>query len=280
MRAHTRLPHAATLACCVAFAACGPGTAGPPALAYRLPDPARVTYLAGDSLSVEIQALGQTLALEMGSTAEYGVSYERAADGLTVTLRVLDLEVDVSLPLVGPLHVEEEIVEGDLVLALDPRGDVTILQSPEVEEAASTFFAGPTIANTFFPGLPGRAVSPGDSWVDTVAFAEDGDSGEQSQRFVTTYTLVGEAVVEGRSLVEITFEGTAELRQTMSMQGAAVEQETQMTVEGRVLWDMQRGLMFERESVSRGTGTVRVAAMPMPLPTQVESRSRARLRLP
>ena len=276
-RLPTRLLCTLVLPACVALAACATGAPAPPALAYRLPDPAEVSYAAGDTLSIEINALGQTLALTVNSTASYDVTFEDAADGVGVTLSLRDLEADVSLPMAAPLRVDEEIVQGDLVLALDRRGGVTILSSPVVEEAASPFFAGPTVAHSFFPGLPGTPVRAGDTWVDTVAYAEDGDTGESSQRAVTTYTLVGDTIVDGRSLLEIGFEGTQEMRQTMALQGADVEQETSMSVRGRLLWDQRRGLLFERETLSEGTGRVRIAAMPEPLPTRVQARSRLRL---
>ena len=280
-RVSSRLLPMGALAGSLALAACATGSSAPPALAYRLPDPGEMAYTAGDSLSIGINALGQTLELTMNSTASYGVTFgPGTGDGLQVTLTLRDLEAQVTLPMAGPMVVDEEIVQGDLVLALSRRGDVTILESPEVEEAASAFFAGPTIAHSFFPALPGRAVRAGDTWVDTVSFANDGDTGESSQRSILTYTVVGDSVVDGRALVEIAFEGTQEMRQTMALQGADVEQETNLAVEGSVLWDLQRGLMFERESVSRGTGTVRIAAMPEPLPTRVEARSRVRLQLP
>lgn len=279
-RLPTRLPTLGGLVASVVLAACGTGTPSPPALAYRLPEPAQVQYAAGDTLRIEINALGQTLGLSVSSTAEYDVSFTDAPDGVGATLRVRDLVADVSLPMAGAMRVDEEIVQGDLVLALDRRGDVTILESPDVEEVASAFFAGPTIAHSFFPGLPGRAVAIGDSWVDTVSYSEDGDTGASSQRSVTTYTVLGDTLVDGRALLAIGVEGTQEMRQTMALQGADVEQETSMAVRGRVLWDLQRGLMFERTSVSEGTGRVRIAAMPEPLPTRVEARSRVRLRLP
>lgn len=276
----TRFLCASALAGSVALASCATGTPAPPALAYRLPDPAAVTYIAGDSLSVQISGLGQPLELRVGSIAEYGVSFERSGDGLMVTIDVRSLGVDVTLPMVGPMRIDDAIVEGDLVLALDRRGGVTILASPDVEEAASAFFAGPVIAHSFFPGLPGTAVQPGDSWVDTVAFEEDGDTGGSSERSINTYTVIGDTQVEGRSFLEIGLQGTSEMRQTLALQGIEVEQATNLDIVGRVLWDMQRGLVFERETVSTGTGTVSVALAPMPLPTRVESRSRLRLALP
>ena len=277
-RVHRRLLSTGAFAASLALGACASGTAGPPALAYGLPDPPAVAYAAGDSLSIQISALGQTLELTMNATASYDVAFAPGTgDGVQATLSVRDLQAQVSLPMAGPMTVDEEIVQGDLVLALGPRGDVTILESPVVEEAASLFFAGPTIAHSFFPALPGTAVRPGDTWVDTVSYADEGDTGESSQRSVLTYTVLADSLVAGRSLVEIGFEGSEEMRQTMAFQGADMEMETSLTVEGRVLWDPERGLMVERESLSRGTGTVTIATMGTPLPTRVETRSRVRL---
>ncbi len=269
---------AALLTTSLAVAACGPGSSAPPALAYRVPDPANVQYDAADTLAIAINALGQTLTLDVGSTALYDVGFTRSGDGIRATLRVRDLQADVNVPMVGPMRVDEAIVQGDLVVEVSRRGDVTMLQSPQVEEAASAFFAGPSIAHSFFPGLPGTAASVGDTWVDTVSFSEDGNTGESTQRSITTYTLVGDTVVSGRSLVRVALTGTTEMRQTMSLQGAAIRQETDLEVQGHVLWDQQRGLLFERSTVSRGTGTVRAEAFPAPLPTRVEARSRVSLR--
>jgi hypothetical protein len=274
-RVTTRLLGACGLA--AFLTACATGSSAPPTLAYRLPDPTEVTYASGDTLSITIDALGQTLELSVGTTAVYALSFTRAGQGVGARLSVRELQADVSLPGSAPMSVGEEIVQGDLVLQLSRRGDVTILEAPEVEDAASPFLAGPTLAHQFFPGLPGTAVRAGDTWVDTVSYSADADSGDASQRSVTTYTVVGEAVVDGRSLLEISLEGTQEMQQTMSFQGVDVEQRTNLEVTGRVLWDLQRGLMFERETVSTGTGTVRVAIAPTPLPTRVEIRSRARL---
>lgn len=272
-----RPPAAVLMVVAVASASCASGSAGPPALAYRLPDLRGVTYRAGDTLSIGITALGQALDLTVNSTAQYDVAFARADDGVEVTLSVRELAADVKLPMADPLSVNEDIVEGDLVFTLSRRGDVTVIQSPDVEEAASPLFAGPTVAHSFFPGLPGLAVAVGDSWVDTVSYGDDDDAGESSQTSVMTYTVSGEAMVDGRSLLEITFEGTQEMRQTLTLQGAEIAQETHLGVRGRVLWDQQRALMFERETVSTGTGTVRVALAPTPLPTRVEIRSHARL---
>jgi hypothetical protein len=267
----------AALAGALASASCATGPSAPPGLAYRVPESPAVSYAAGDTLVVAINALGQTLDLTVNGTARYDVDFTPADDGVRVTLAVRNLSAEVTLPMAGPLRVDEDILQGDLVFDLTRRGDVTVVATPVVEATATPFFAGPTIAHSFFPGLPGVAVQPGDSWVDTVSFSEGGDAGDSSQTSVTTYRVVGEAVVDGRPLLEIAFEGTQEMAQTMALQGTEIRQETQLAVRGRVLWDVQRGVMFERETVSTGTGTVRVAVAPEPLPTRVEVRSHARL---
>lgn len=272
-----RALHGAALAACSFAAACATGSGGASPLAYRLPDPTDVTYAAGDTLVIEINALGQSLSLRVNSTAQYAVAFARAGDGLRVRLSVRDLAADVTLPMAAPLSVDESVVQGDLVLGLDRTGRVTILEAPDVAEIASPFFAGPTIAHSFFPGLPGRAVSPGDTWVDSVSYAEQGDTGDSSQSTVTTYTAVGDTLVAGRALLRISFEGRQEMRQAMTLQGLEVTQATTLTVQGRALWDLQSGLMVERESHSMGTGTVRLAVMPNPLPTSVQIHSHVRL---
>jgi hypothetical protein len=268
------------LASVLALSACAGRASGPPALAYRLPDPTRVSYAVGDTALIEIDALGQSLTLEAKSVALYGVSFERAGDGIRATLDIEDLEAEINVPMAGPMRVDESIVSGGLVVMLGRRGDVTIVESPEVEEAASQFFSGPTIAHAFFPGLPGTVVRAGDNWVDTVAYSDAGETGEASQSSVLTYTVIGDTSVDGRSLLEIDFAGTSESRQTMDLQGVGIEQSMRLQVEGRMLWDLQRGLMFESETTSTGTGSVRIAVAPAPLPTRVQTRQRLRLEAP
>ena len=262
-----------------AVASCGGGPPSPPALAYRLPLETEVTYAVNDSVTIGLEMLGQSLDIEVGSAALYGVSFARADDGVRVTLRVEDLAAQITVPMAGPMSFDESIVSGDLVFTIDRRGDATILSSPEVDETGGQLLLPLQIAHSFFPGLPGEAVGVGYTWVDTVSFVEAGDS-RASQVSILEYQLVGDTLVEGRSLQTIIFSGTMEVSQTMSMQGMEAEQSSDVDLQGHVLWDAQRGLMFERDTRASGGGTVTVGPLPAPVPTRLEGRMRARLQSP
>ena len=264
------------LALGVTVAACGGGPPSPPALAYRLPSETEVRYAVNDSVTVGIEMMGQSLELEVGSAALYGISFARADDGVRVTLSVEDLAAQITVPMAGPMTFDERIVSGDLVYTMDRRGDVTILSTPEVDEAGGQLLLPLQVAHSFFPGLPGEAVPVGATWVDTVSFVEAGDSGA-SQVSILEYQFVGDTLVEGRSLQNISFRGTMEVSQTMSMQGVQAEQSSDMEMQGHVLWDSQRGLMFERDTRASGSGTVTIGPLPAPVPTRLEGRMRARL---
>jgi hypothetical protein len=270
----------------IALAACGTGGGGPPALAYRLPTPAEASYDVLDTATIAIDALGQSLELEVGSEAVYRLAFARADDGVTVTLSVDDLAATVSVPMAGPIAVDESSISGDLVFTLDRRGDAELVAAPEIDAAAGQLLPPLQIANSFFPALPGSAVGPGDTWVDTISYAYDGggavtnpgDAGAGTQLSILRYTAVGDTVVGGTPLLRIAFTGTSEISNTLSMQGAEIQQSTSLQLDGQVLWDLQRGIMFERRTTSTGTGRVRVAMLPSELPTRFQAVSRVRLR--
>ncbi len=256
------------------LASCGGGPPAPPALAYRVPAEPEVSYAVTDTGAISIQALGQSLSLDVGSAASYRLVFARAEDGVQVTLSVEELAATIALPMAGPMSIDEGSVMGELVFRLDRRGDVTVVSMPEIDAAAGQLVPPQQIAHSFFPGLPGRAVSIGDTWTDTIAYESDVGGGQTS---ILEYTVVGDTLVEGRSLLSIAFQGTADMTQALSMQGTEISQATNLVIEGRVLWDLQRGIMFERVTNATGTGTVRAALLPAELPTRFELRSRVRL---
>lgn len=256
------------------LASCGGGPAAPPALAYRLPSEPEVRYLVTDTAVISIEALGQSLALELGSAARYAVAFARADDGLEVTVGVEELDATVAVPMAGPMTFDESSVTGELVFTLDRRGEVAVLSTPEIGEAARQLVPPEQMAHSFFPTLPGTAVSMGERWVDTVAFETDQGGG---QRTILAYTVVGDTLVDGADLLHITFAGTSELTQALAMQGTRIEQTTNLEIAGHVLWDLQRGLMIERVTTMNGGGTVRTPLLPGELPTRYDMRSQAKL---
>lgn len=138
-------------------------------------------------------------------------------------------------------------------------------------------FSALRMAHTFFPTLPGRAVVPGDQWVDTISFAgTTSTDGEEVSVF--EYTVRGDTVVDGRTLIRIDLEGRVESASAIDMGGMEVRQSSNVDVTGHVLWDYQARVMYEVSRSGTGTGTVSVPIAPGPLPISVRTTERATLR--
>ena len=137
--------------------------------------------------------------------------------------------------------------------------------------------SGLSLAHSFFPGLPGRGVGVGESGVDTVSYEGEDGPGVRSATSILTYTVVGDTTVEGRLLLNISIVGTSHSEQDLEMGGMAIAQESDVEVDGYVLWDSQNGIMFEHYRHAVGSGTVTLPIMPAPIPIEVTSTQRTRL---
>lgn len=260
----------------VALSACAGG--GATTLGYGVPGRAQVTYAYGDTTVVSVRMGGQSMELGMRGAAEYGVRFAEAPSGVRVTLSVEDLAATLSVPMAGTERIDESQVRGDLVFVLDAEGNATIERSPEVDLSASRMISGLTTAHTFFPGLPARAVVPGDRWVDTVSYQGDAEMGDVTENAIVAYTLRADTVVDGRTLAHIGLSGTTTITNTMSMGGADIRQASTIDLTGHVLWDRAAGLMTEVIRTGTGRGTVQVPGVPLPLPIELQSSQQARLR--
>ncbi len=260
----------------LALAACA--GSGPASLGYGVPAEPEVTYAYGDTTLVTAAVMGQRMEIGLRGSADYGVAFGPAPDGVEVTLTVERLAATVSMPMASPEPADESDVQGALVFSLDRRGNATVTAAPEVSQAAGRMISGLTTAHTFFPGLPDRVVAPGDQWVDTLSYEGDAELGATSESSVIEYTVVGDTVVEGRDLLKISLSGTTESSNSMDLAGTPVAQESTLDVEGHVLWDTEAGVMFELVRNGRGRGEVQVPIVPLPLPIELESVQRARLR--
>lgn len=274
MRARLSLLAAAPLA----LAACGGGSSGPPGLAYGLPDPATVTYETGDTTRMDIDAGGQSLSVRISMSATLGTTFTRVGDGVQVSMTVDDLSARLVHPLGGPQTADESAVRGPLVFTMDRRGHVSRVTEPQVSGDAQQFVQPLTIAHTLFPLLPGRGVTAGSSWQDTIRFEGTTSGGQEvSSVSMLTYTVAGDTVVAGRSLVRVLMEGTLQQSQKGSIAGQSVQQSVQGGAEGHYFWDAQRSLVTEHVVDIDARGTMNVAIAPGPLGVRVRGRRTLRL---
>jgi hypothetical protein len=194
-----------------------------------------------------------------------------------VTGVVDDLAADVVLPMTAPMSIDESALEGGFTFDLDRRGRVASMSSPRASELGGQVFTAPLVAHALFPRLPDRVVVTGDTWSDAVTYTETVEAGMTSVVSTLNYTVVGTTQREGRSLTEIGFEGSAEVNQELSLEGASVTQASRLQVQGHALWDVAAGLLYESDMAMEGPGTVRVALLPAALPTRVRWQARVRL---
>lgn len=262
-----RMREATVLLASVALAACA---AGAPSLSYGVPSPPSRTYVVGDTIGIAVQGLGQSLEIAARSAATYTLRYEPAGSGVRVRATVNDLAADVALPMGEPMAMDESALEGDFVFELDARGRATSLTSPHATAIGGQVFSAPVVAHEIFPRLSGGAVSAGESWTDSVTYTEAVEGGETEVTSNLTYTVADDVQRGGRALTEITFAGTAAVKQDLNVDGARVTQASELEVEGRLLWDVAAGVLAESETTMRGPGTVRIALLPgAELPTRV-----------
>ncbi|MGD8287402.1 MAG: hypothetical protein PVJ80_12885 [Gemmatimonadota bacterium] len=257
--------------------ACSGGA--PPALDYIVPGMRDVAYEVGDTVAIAVQVPGQSLEIGLRSAARYRLDHEQSGGGLHVTAAVERLAADVSVPLTEAMSMDETALEGDFEFDLDRLGHATSISAPTGSSVGAQVYAAgaPLIAHALFPRLPGRAVSSGDTWADSVSYRADGDSGESVVTSSLTYTVVGESQVAGRALTDIEFAGTAAVTQNLSLEGATITQESELEVTGRLRWDAAAGLLYDSELTMEGPGNVRMALLPAALPTKVTWHTRVRL---
>lgn len=243
----------------------GDGVAPEAAFTYRAPEMGPVTYLRTDTLGLDLETPMGAMAVEVTTEATLGVTFTPTADGMEVAMTFEDFSARVPDPMGGTTTVGGEGIEGPLVFQMSPRGDdVQITSRPELSTEAREVVSALSMANEFFPVLPGSAPALGSSWVDTVTYA--GSEGEQDieSTSVTTYTLVGDTMVGGRTVQRIDASGTEEFQVTGQMQGMDFTQAFTGTREGFILWDASAGVLVVSEFRRELDGSMDLPAAGVP----------------
>jgi len=260
-----------------ALSACA-GSGGPRPLAYAVPASPEASYIVGDTISIALAGLGQSLQINARSAGTYRLRFASAGGGVRVTASVVDLTADVAMPGSDPISMDESAFQGDFVFDLDARGHPTALTSPEPGALGAQVFSAAIVGHALFPRLPGGAASVGDSWADTTTFREEREAGVTELLSALTYTVDGESQMGGRDLLHIGFAGTATVTQNVNMDGAQVALASTLELQGTLQWDRTTGMPYSTDLTMTGPGTVRTPLMPgMALPTRVTWQTRVRL---
>jgi hypothetical protein len=245
-------------------------------LAYTLPDLAAVTYVVGDTADMDIDAGGESMQARTTSSMTVETSFARSDEGVQVWLGVQELRARQSTPM-GTLDADGSGIDGPLVFSLDREGNATVVSLPDVSGDAVQFFQPLAVAHSLFPGLPGRAASVGESWTDTVRFEGEQSGGTVSSSTVLEYTLVGDTVLDERSLVRLDFQGTSDVAANGVIQGSDFSQSVSGNISGWILWDHQRNLLVEAHNRSDARGSMEISVSPYPLGLRVRQQGVVRL---
>ncbi|MCY3676559.1 MAG: hypothetical protein OXH66_03050 [Gemmatimonadetes bacterium] len=246
-----------------AAAACsgygGPAPARP--LAYDVPTPPMATFHMTDTMVVTISTPMGDMAVNNGTDLTLAMTFERAAEGVRVMGSVEHFEASSENPMMGTQSIDGDDVSGTLEYVIGRRGDVEVTSLPELPAAAAQMSPFASLARELLPPLPDAVVEPGGMWVDTVTWTADIESMETTSTGILTYTLVGDTLVEGRTLLNLAVSGEVSADAEGSVAGMAMTQTMAGSTTGFILWDAERGLPAY-QSESEMEGSMSAAGMP------------------
>jgi len=257
------------------------GTAGPaPAggLGFDVPNPPVAAYVIGDSLKLSVESPMGAMAMDRSSEMTLSMSFERVAEGVQVSAEVDAFAASMTNPMAGPITADKGDLTGLLVFVVGPTGEVEPVSTPTISGSGAQLGSFMSVAHEFFPRLPGRLVDAGESWVETVSWSGGEEGTDISTTTVYTYTLIGDTVVAGTSLLRISVSGDTETEISAAMEGMKVDQSLAGTTTGDFYWDAERNMLHSADLERSLSGTVNLPAMGMPpMPIRASGPIRTRL---
>lgn len=274
------LPAALLLTAAACSSAGAPGSPAPgAALAYTLPTSAPLTYVVGDTSVVSMDLMGNSMQISMNSSVVVDLALARTASGLDATLTFQSVTGEINNPMAGAMKISDADKPGPTRMSVDPRGVVTITEKPPLTTVLAQVLGSESYARRMFLRLPGRAVSAGARWVDTVSLNEEAAGMSTSGTSIFASTLRGDTVIAGLRLLVIDSDATTSQQLSGSPEGVEVRQMLAGTSKIVTLWDAARGAMFERTETGTLSGAMELPAMGVSgMPVNVRQTQIIRLR--
>ncbi len=241
-----------------AAAACA-GTGGrSPAdgLAYAMPSAASAVYHVGDTMSIEMDTPAGSFTMAGGGSATMALAFESHVAGMRVTGVVEAFDGSINNPMMGTETAGLDDVSGELDILVGREGVEEIATAPELAGPVAQISSFPALAFLLFPRLPEGSVEPGATWVDTVTTSTDTDEMSTTSTTISTYTLVGDTLVDGRALVHVAVATQIATETEVEQPGMSITQNVEGPADGFFLWDPERGLVVQAEYERNLEGTV------------------------
>ena len=253
------------LAACAGSGSGPASPAAPPALAYAMPPGGAATYVQSDTVEMVMDLGGQLMDVTIEMNATMDMTYSGGGDALEVTATFREFDLSASNPMAGTQRADESEIDGPLVFTIDRTGEGTLVTAPQLDDIAAQGLSPASMAAGFFPRLPGRAVTVGEMWTDTVSIDVVEEFGSTEGRAIYDFTAVGDTLVDGRTYLKVTFTSFDERVSNSQQMGADIAQDVAGEGEGYYLWDASRNLIVAQYIEARLGGTMDVSMAPMPL---------------
>jgi hypothetical protein len=240
---------------------------------YAVPAGGPLTYDRSDTLSIAIEAPGMgSITVHVGQLMTLGMIFASSGGETLVTTSIERLTAGLTNPIYGPITLTEADVQGDMVVRLDGRGRAEVIETPTVADVGGLVFNATTLAYELLPKLPPPGTRTGGTWVDTTTyFGEDGPASIE-MTWIGTSRLVGDTLVDGRSLSLIRTDAEVTIEVSGTLSGMQASQSMAGPETGFYLWDRFRGVMVAYEFERDLTGSSKISALPTALPLRAKQR--------
>jgi hypothetical protein len=226
---------------------------------------------------MSIDAGGQLIDVVILGNGVLDMDFSPTDEGARVSATWVDLDVEMTNPMGAPERASEADIDGPVVFDMDRLGRTELVSEPALQGRAQQMVVPKALVESFFPRLPGTPPTPGMAWTDTVSFEAEVPEAATTSRMILEYIVVGDTLVEGRSLLRIDLQGQGSTLQEGSTQGMDFVQDLSGDVGGFLLWDLAEGMMRYQEMETEYGGSMEVSAAPMPLEVSMRSTTRVRL---
>ncbi len=243
------------------------GTGPTTSFSYRVPTPPTALYHVDDSVVVSVSTAAGDIEVTTTTLLTMNMVFARDVAGVGIYGTVVGFNVASSSPGMGTRSAGAEDVTGPLALVLGRQGHVEVGAMPSLDSAVMDLTPFPAVAFEIFPRLPARPIGRGGTWVDTVTWAVEEETSESATQTVYTYTLMGDTLVEGETLLNIAMQGDITMEMLEGVGDAVVRQTLSGSTTGYVLWDPERNLpkysasqrTIEGTNQVPGAGTIRMS---------------------
>ena len=223
-------------------------------LVHAVPAVPGATYEVADTMAIAIGSQDRTAELTAVAATTLSLSFRSDPAGVRVDAEIVDFGGSVGNPAMGTRTLDREDARGSMIFVVGPTGAIQLVARPVLSPDAGQFSLFNQLPHDLFPGLPGHVPGPGESWSDTASWHSSAGGMETTSTTVRTYTLVGDTVVNRRSLLIFSLSAEVAISGSGSQGGLGTSQKISGSLTGLLFWDPKTGLLHTAHLMRRFEG--------------------------